>query len=222
MKEEKKPEEKDKPRYQEDNLYQKQNNLSRANLNAITLFYKQIPQDTHEQFPKAISGKDFMPKLAASSESSKTQGHDDNKSNPNDLAAYAAFLATQSNTTEEDYQKFKSTYITPAKCFSHVDITGDILQTGFEMSTAPCLGDQEIAKTVLKKNDRREKATACQKTHEKVVKAIKPKINTCKISCIFTSINEGSYDVASNALSSQTIHNAIRHYAVQYDMVSIL
>jgi hypothetical protein len=65
-------------------------------------------------------------------------------------------------------------YITPAKCFTHVDITVDILQTGFEMSTAPCLGDQDIAKIVLKKNDRGEKATACQKTHEKVVKAIKP------------------------------------------------
>ncbi len=91
------------------------------------------------------------------------------------------------------------------KRFSHVNITGDILHTGFEISTAPCLGDQEIAKIVLKKNDRGEKAAACQKTCEKVVKAIKPKINTCKISCIFTSINEGSYDVASNTLFFQTI-----------------
>jgi hypothetical protein len=90
MKEEKKPEEKDKPHYQEDNLYQKWNKLSRANLDAITLFYKQIPKDTCEQFLKAISDKDFMQKIAASLESSKTQRHDDNESNPNDLAVYEA------------------------------------------------------------------------------------------------------------------------------------
>jgi hypothetical protein len=99
-----------------------------------------------------------MQKLAASMESFKTQGKDNNESNPDDLAAYEAFLATQSNTTEEDYQKVKSTYITPSKCFSHVDITANIFPTGFEMSTAPCLGDQEIAKIILKKNDHGEKA----------------------------------------------------------------
>jgi hypothetical protein len=224
MKEEKKPilEEKDEPCYKEDSLYQKQNKLSCANLDAITLFYKQIPKDARKQFLKAISDKDFMQKIAASLESYKTQGKDGDKSNPDDLAAYEAFLATQSNTTEEDYQIFKSMYITPAKCFSHVDITGDIPETGFEMSTVPCLGDQETAKIVLKKNDHGEKATACQKTCEKVVKAIKPKISTCKIPCIFTSINKDCYDVASNALSPQTIINAIRRYAVQYDMVSII
>jgi hypothetical protein len=101
VKEEKKPEEKDKPHYQEDNLYQKRNKLSCANLDAITLFYKQIPKDTCKQFLKAISDKDFMQKLAASLESSQTQGHNNDKSNPNDLAAYEAFLATQLNTTEE-------------------------------------------------------------------------------------------------------------------------
>jgi hypothetical protein len=199
-----------------------QNELSHANLNAIMLFYNQTPEDKCEQFLMAISDKDFMQKLAALLESDKTQGKDDNKSNPDDLAAYEAFPTTQSNTTEEYYQKFKSTCITPAKRFNHADFTGNILQIGFEMSTAPCLGDQEIAKIVLKKNDHGEKASACQKTCEKVVKAIKPEINNCKISCIFTSIDEGGYDVASDTLSPQTILNAIRRYAVQYDMVSIL
>jgi hypothetical protein len=55
----------------------------------------------------AISDKDFMQKLAASLESDKPLGKDDNKSNPDDLAAYEAFLATQLNTTEEDYQKIQ-------------------------------------------------------------------------------------------------------------------
>ncbi len=72
------------------------------NLNAITLFYNQITKDTRKQFLKAISDKDFMQKLVASSESNKTQGNDDNKLNPDDLAAYEAFHATQSNTTEKD------------------------------------------------------------------------------------------------------------------------
>jgi hypothetical protein len=73
VKEEKKPEEKDKPHYQEDNLYQKKNKLSHAHFDAITHFYKQIPKDTHEQFLKAISDKNSMQKLAASLQSSKTK-----------------------------------------------------------------------------------------------------------------------------------------------------
>jgi hypothetical protein len=92
-----------------------------------------------------------MQKLAVSSESSKTQGHEDDESNPLDLAAYEAFLATQSNTTGEDYQKFKSRYITPEKHFSHVNITSDILHTGFKMYTVPPLGDQEIVKLSSRK-----------------------------------------------------------------------
>ncbi len=35
------------------------NELSRANLDAITLFYNQIPEDTRKQFLKAISDKDL-------------------------------------------------------------------------------------------------------------------------------------------------------------------
>ena len=52
--------------------------------------------------------------------------------------------------------------------------------------------------------------------------AIKPEINTCKISHIFTSIDKGNYDVAFDALSSQTVMNGIKQYAIQYDMMSLL
>ncbi len=138
------------------------------------------------------------------------------------MAAYEAFLATQTNTSEDDYQEFKSKYATPARRCSNVELTGNILSTEFELTAAPCLGLQEISKVVLKKNDHGNTPTTRQKTPDKVIKAIKPKINTCKISCIFTSIDEGSYDVASNTLSSQTILNAIRRYAVQYNIVSVL
>jgi hypothetical protein len=63
---------------------------------------------------------------------------------------------------------------------------------------------------------------SCQKTCKKVVRAIKPEINTCKISCIFLSIDKGNYDVASNALSSQTIMNGIKQYAIQFNMMLLL
>ena len=52
--------------------------------------------------------------------------------------------------------------------------------------------------------------------------AIKPEINTCKISCIFMSIDKGNCNVASNALSSLTIMNGIKQYAIQHDMVFLL
>jgi hypothetical protein len=52
--------------------------------------------------------------------------------------------------------------------------------------------------------------------------AIKPEINTCKISHIFTSINKGKYDVAIDALSSQTVMNGIKQYAIQYNMMLLL
>jgi hypothetical protein len=54
------------------------------------------------------------------------------------------------------------------------------------------------------------------------VKAIKPEIITCKISCILTSNDDGGYDVASNALSSLTIMQGIKIYIVQYDMTLII
>jgi hypothetical protein len=36
------------------------------------------------------------------------------------------------------------------------------------------------------------------------------------------SINKGNYNVASNALSSQTILNEIKQYAIQYNMMLLL
>jgi hypothetical protein len=54
------------------------------------------------------------------------------------------------------------------------------------------------------------------------MKAIKPEITTCRFSRIFTSNNEGSYDVAIDALSSQTIMQGIKRYVVQYNITSII
>ncbi len=54
------------------------------------------------------------------------------------------------------------------------------------------------------------------------MKAIKLEITTCKISQILMSNNEDNYDVASDALSYQTIMQGIKRYVVQYDMTSII
>ncbi len=94
--------------------------------------------------------------------------------------------------------------------------------SGFQVTSAPCLGDQTIEKVVLCKDDRGNTPIARQKTCEKVVKTIKPEITTCKVSRIITDSDKGSYDVASDAISSQTIMNGIKRYVVQYDMTSII
>ncbi len=54
------------------------------------------------------------------------------------------------------------------------------------------------------------------------MKEIKLEIITCKSSRILTSNDEGNYDVASEALSSQAIMQGIKQYVVQYNMTSII
>jgi hypothetical protein len=49
-----------------------------------------------------------------------------------------------------------------------------------------------------------------------------PEIHTCKISRILTNNDEGNYDIANDALSSQTILQGIKQYVKQYDMLSII
>jgi hypothetical protein len=103
-----------------------------------------------------------------------------------------------------------------------VKIPFQTFTSGFQVTSAPCLGDQTIEKVVLHKDNHGNTPIARQKSCEKVVKAIKPEITTCKISRIITDSEKGSYDVASNAISSQTIMNGIKRYVVQDDMTSII
>ncbi len=84
------------------------------------------------------------------------------------------------------------------------------------------MGDQSIAKVVLCKDYCGDTPLAWQKTREEVVCAIKPEIQTCKISRILTSNDENSYDGATDALSSQTIIQGINQYIIQYDFLSII
>jgi hypothetical protein len=54
-----------------------------------------------------------------------------------DFANYEAFLATQMDTSQGAYELFKEDYKTPARQFSNVKITGNVLKLGFQVTTAP-------------------------------------------------------------------------------------
>jgi hypothetical protein len=135
--------------------------------------------------------------------------------------AYAAFVAAQSETLKEKHERFKSKYAA-TNCFGNTKIPFQTFTSDFQVTSAPRLGDQTIAKVVLCKDDCGDTPLARQKTHKKVVCAIKPEIQTCKISRILTSNDESSYDVATDALSSQTIIQGINRYIIQYDFLSII
>jgi hypothetical protein len=126
--------------------------------------------------------------------------------NRSENKAYAAFIAAQSETSKEEYECFKRKYAA-TNCFGNAKIPFQTFTPGFQVTSAPCLGDQSIAKVVLCKDDCGDTPLARQKTCEKVVCAIKPEIQTCKISRILTSNDENSYDVATVALSSQNVNN---------------
>jgi hypothetical protein len=57
---------------------------------------------------------------------------------------------------------------------------------------------------------------------DKVVKSLEPKISAGNISRILTSVDSAEYDVAADAISWQTILKSIRHFCMQYDMISLL
>jgi hypothetical protein len=135
--------------------------------------------------------------------------------------AYNAFVESQNETSKEEYARFKTRYAETNR-FGKVKTPFQTFTSGFQVTSAPRLGDQTIEKIVLRKDDRGDTPIARQKTREKVVKAIKPEITTCKISRIITDSDEGQYDVASDAISSQTILNGIKCYVIQYNMTSII
>jgi hypothetical protein len=130
--------------------------------------------------------------------------------------AYTAFVAAQSKTSKEEDECFKRKYAA-TNCFGTAKIPFRTFTSGLQVTSAPCLGNQTIAKVVLCKDDCKDTQLARQKIHKKVVCAIKPEIQTCKISRILTSNDESSYDVANDALSSQTIIQWINGYIIQYN-----
>ncbi len=181
-------------------------------------FLAAIPSAICSQFLAAISSKEFLKSFTAivSDDSKPPQvkfehGNDD----------YAAFAAKQAETLKEEYERYKSRY-NATNHFGNANIPFQTFASGFQVTAAPHLGDQFITKVVCCKDDRGDTPLARQKTREKIVRAIKPEIQTCKISRILTSNDKSSYGVATNTLSTQTIIQGINRYITQYDFTSII
>ena len=97
------------------------------------------------------------------------------------------------------------------------------LCSGFQL-TLSLRDDKEIEATsvILCKNERGADAIAHRKTRDKVVQALKPEISAGNISRILTSTDEKEYDIASEAISWQSILKSIYRHCIQYDFVSLL
>jgi hypothetical protein len=61
---------------------------------------------------------------------------------------YAAFVANQRQTFKEEHKHFKSK-CAAKNCFGQVKIPFQTFQSGFQVISVPCLGDQTIKKVVL-------------------------------------------------------------------------
>ncbi len=195
-------------------MYEGMSDANKAASESIQKFLLAIPPASHSQFLAKIGSDEFL-KTFASVLSGAAGGiqvkfeHDPDTqlgadTNRSEDKAYAAFFAAQSATSKEEYKRFKRKNAA-TNCFGNAKIPFQTFTSGFQVTSAPRLGDQSIAKVVLPKDDCGNTPLAWQKTREKIVCAIKPEIQTCKISRILTSNDENSYDKATDALSSQTI-----------------
>jgi hypothetical protein len=193
-------------------------NEDKAASDNIGKFLAAIPSASRSQFLAAISSKEFLKFFTAiASDDSETPQVKFKYENDD----YAAFVAKQAETSREEYEHYKSQY-NAINHFGNAKVPFQAFASGFQVTAAPCLGDQSLTKVVLCKDDCGDTPLARQKTREKIVREIKPEIQTFKISRILTSNNESSYDVATNALSTQTILQGINRYITQYDFTSII
>ena len=181
-------------------------------------FLAAIPLASCSQFLAAISSKEFLKSFTAIASDDSTPPQIKFEHGNND---YAAFAAKQAETLKEEYERYKSRYNATNR-FGNANIPFQTFASGFQVTAAPRLGDQSITKVVLCKDDRGDTPLARQKTREKNVRAIKPEIQTCKISRILTSNDKSRYDVATDALSTQTIIQGIIRYITQYNFTSII
>ncbi len=148
----------------------KLSNEDKTNLENIEKFLLTIPHTAWSQFLAAISSSDFLKTFPTASGNSGTFqvkfGNDETTPSGNKYAysdTYAAFLASQTQTSKEVYERFKSDYAAK-NYFSQVKIPLQTLQSGFQVTSTPCLGDQTIVNVVLRKGDRGDSPNARQKT----------------------------------------------------------
>ncbi len=97
------------------------------------------------------------------------------------------------------------------------------LPSGLLISLNPC-SDRGLndAKVILRKGDIGANLIARKKVHDKVVKALEPKISAGNISHILTSVDASEYDIATDALSWQSSLKLIKKFCIQCDMISLI
>jgi hypothetical protein len=130
-------------------------NEDKTNLENIKKFLSTIPCTTRTQVLAAISSSDFLKTFATASGNSRTFqvkfGNDETTPSGNKDAhsnVYAAFLASQNQTSKEEYERFKSNYAAKNH-FGQVKIPLQTFQSGFQVTSTPRSGDQTIVNVVL-------------------------------------------------------------------------
>jgi hypothetical protein len=166
-------------------MYGGMSDADKTAFKSIQKFLLAIPPASRSQFLAEIGSDEFLKNFASVSLGAAGGvqikfEHDPNmqlgaNANRSEDGAYAAFVAAQSETSKEEYECFKRKYAA-TNCFGNAKIPFQTFTYGFQVTSAPRLGDQTIAKVVLCKDDCGDTPLARQKTHEKIVCAIKPEI----------------------------------------------
>ncbi len=159
-------------------MYEGMSDADKAASESIQKFLLAIPPASHSQFLAKIVSDEFL-KTFASVLSGAAGGVQVNfEHDPNTQ------LGADANRGEDDtYADLLQLSLKPWKrntnassCFGNAKIPFQTFTSGFQVTSAPRLGDQLIAKVVLCKDDHGDTPLSRHKTCEKVVCAIKPEI----------------------------------------------
>ncbi len=135
-------------------------------------------------------------------------------------------------TVEPDYKAIYEAYAKKERDAANAKTSAELnsgsstarkLQSGFQIARASrSTNEINTVKVVLQKQDQDDNSISRQKTCSKVVCALKPAISAGNISRILTSNDKAQHDVASNALSWQSILENLKCYCIQHNMNPIL
>jgi hypothetical protein len=150
------------PANKELKMYEGMSDANKAASKSIQQFLLAIPPESCSQLLAQIGSDEFL-KTFASVLSGAAGGvqvkfeHDPDMqlgadANRSEDKAYAAFVTAQSETSKERYECFKRKYAATNR-FGNAKIPFQTFTSGFQVTSAPRLGDQSIAKVVLCKDD---------------------------------------------------------------------
>jgi hypothetical protein len=162
-------------------MYEGMSDADKAASESIQTFLLAIPPASCSQFLAKISSDEFLKTFAsvlsgAAGSAQVKLEHDPNtqlgaNANRSEDEACAAFVAAQSETSKKEYKRFKRKYAA-TNCIGNTKIPFQTFTSGFQVTSAPRLGDQTIAKVVVCKDDCGDTPLAQQKTCKKVVRAV--------------------------------------------------